>query len=102
MKNTKTFGSRIIGLVAILACTIAAIWAANSYFAGRVSSSPHFAETYTAFPASDDNLTADCGDQASRNLSPHSVAFQSNRDGNNEIYVMNADGSDQIRLTCDA
>ena len=30
---------------------------------------------------------------------PHSIAFHSNRDGNNEIYVMNSDGSGQIRLT---
>lgn len=27
------------------------------------------------------------------------IAFVSDRDGNNEIYVMNADGSGQIRLT---
>jgi Tol biopolymer transport system component len=33
---------------------------------------------------------------------PHSIAFQSNRDGNNEIYVMNPDGSDQTRLTFDS
>ena len=31
----------------------------------------------------------------------HSIAFQSDRDGNNEIYVMNPDGSDQTRLTFD-
>lgn len=30
---------------------------------------------------------------------PHSIAFHSNRDGNNEIYVMNPDGSEQTRLT---
>lgn len=30
---------------------------------------------------------------------PGSIAFASNRDGNNEIYVMNPDGSDQARLT---
>ena len=30
---------------------------------------------------------------------PHSIAFYSNRDGNNEVYVMNPDGSDQTRLT---
>ena len=29
----------------------------------------------------------------------HSIAFHSNREGNNEIYVMNPDGSDQTRLT---
>ena len=33
---------------------------------------------------------------------PDSVAFASNRDGNNEIYVMNPDGSDQTRLTFDS
>jgi Tol biopolymer transport system component len=27
------------------------------------------------------------------------IAFTSNRDGNNDIYVMNADGSDAVRLT---
>ena len=27
------------------------------------------------------------------------IAFQSDRDGNYEIYIMNADGSDQTRLT---
>jgi Tol biopolymer transport system component len=33
---------------------------------------------------------------------PHSIAFHSNRDGNNEIYVMNPDGSDLTRLTDDS
>jgi Tol biopolymer transport system component len=32
---------------------------------------------------------------------PQSIAFHSNRDGNNEIYVMNPDGSEQTRLTFD-
>ena len=27
------------------------------------------------------------------------IAFQTNRDGNNEIYVMNSDGSSPTRLT---
>lgn len=27
---------------------------------------------------------------------PHSIAFHSNRDGNNEIYAMNPDGSESI------
>ena len=27
------------------------------------------------------------------------IAFYSNRDGNEEVYVMNADGSNQVRLT---
>ena len=30
-----------------------------------------------------------------------SIAFHSNRAGNNNIYVMNPDGSDQIRVTPD-
>ncbi len=30
---------------------------------------------------------------------PRNVVFQSNRDGNNEIYVMNVDGTKQTRLT---
>ncbi len=33
---------------------------------------------------------------------PGSIAFQSNRDGNNEIYLMNSDGADQTRLTFDS
>ena len=33
---------------------------------------------------------------------PHSIAFSSNRDGNNEVYVMNPDGSDQTRLTIES
>jgi len=33
---------------------------------------------------------------------PQSIVFQSNRDGNNEIYVMNPDGSDQTRVTFDS
>ena len=33
---------------------------------------------------------------------PHSIAFHSSRDGNNEIYLMNPDGSDQTRLTFDS
>ena len=32
---------------------------------------------------------------------PEKIAFSSNRDGNNEIYVMNPDGSGQMRLTND-
>ncbi len=29
------------------------------------------------------------------------IVFVSNRDFNNEIYIMNADGSNQVRLTYD-
>lgn len=32
----------------------------------------------------------------------HSLAFHSNRDGNNEVYVMNLDGSEQSRITMDS
>ena len=32
---------------------------------------------------------------------PYRIAFVSSRDGNDEIYVMNADGSNQTRLTHD-
>ena len=30
---------------------------------------------------------------------PHAIVFSSNRDGKFEIYVMNADGTNQVRLT---
>ena len=32
-------------------------------------------------------------------LAPNNIAFQSDRDGNEEIYVMDADGSNQTSLT---
>jgi Tol biopolymer transport system component len=102
MKNTKTFGLKIIGLVAILACTTAVVWAADSYFVEAVSSGPHFAGLNTAFPDSDNSLTVNFGEESPWDGPPQSIAFQSNRDGNNEIYVMNADGSDQTRLTFDS
>ncbi len=38
----------------------------------------------------------------SRRALRNSVAFQSTRDGNSEIYVMSSDGMDQIRLTDNA
>jgi len=49
------------------------------------------------------NLTDHPGDDLRCDWSPksNSIAFGSNRDGNEEIYVMNADGSDVVRLTGD-
>src|SRR5207253_8313620 len=42
-----------------------------------------------------------CGGGETTGPAPQSsqIAFASNRDGNNEIYVMNPDGSAQTRLT---
>ncbi|MFW6116209.1 MAG: TolB family protein, partial [bacterium] len=37
--------------------------------------------------------------EAAWSPSGEQIAFSSDRDGNYEIYVMNADGSDQRRLT---
>jgi Tol biopolymer transport system component len=46
-------------------------------------------------------LTDDNWDDYRPDWSPdgRKIAFTSNRDGNNDIYVMNADGSDPVRLT---
>ncbi len=41
-------------------------------------------------------LAAACGGDGGQ---PAQIAFHSNRDGNEEIYVMNADGSGLTRLT---
>jgi len=47
------------------------------------------------------NLTNQTGDNLRCDWSPksNSIAFGSTRDGNEEIYVINADGSDVVRLT---
>ncbi len=46
-------------------------------------------------------ITDSPGNEGSPDFSPDGsrIAFVSNRDGNSEIYIMNADGSDQRRLT---
>ena len=44
-------------------------------------------------------LASACGDGGDPAASK--IAFVSERDGNNEIYVMNADGSGRTRLTND-
>ncbi len=41
------------------------------------------------------------GSAGSAVVAPEGIAFSSNRDGNDEIYVMNPDGSGQTRLTDD-
>jgi Tol biopolymer transport system component len=63
-------------------------------------------ETYIALLNFDDNSTAilsnpSGSDEGFPDWSPDGtlIAFNSRRDGNNEIYLMNADGSNQVRLT---
>jgi TolB protein len=49
------------------------------------------------------NLTSNSANDASPSWSPDGlkIAFQTDRDGNNEIYSMDADGSDPVNLTND-
>jgi len=44
-------------------------------------------------------LILDDSDNINSYASNYMIPFSSNRDGNNEIYLMNSDGSNQIRLT---
>jgi Tol biopolymer transport system component len=56
-------------------------------------------EPLTGSPAQ--RLTTESADEAQPTYSPDGrrIAFRSNRDGNYEIYVMNAEGTGQTRLT---
>ena len=47
-------------------------------------------------------LLAACGDGEGGGPAAGKIAFMSDRDGNDEIYVMNADGSGQTNLTNNA
>ena len=62
---------------------------------------PAFEEPAFEEPAAATHLTYDDADDGSPAWSPDGqrIAFNSNRDGNYEIYVMNADGSGLTRLT---
>jgi WD40-like Beta Propeller Repeat len=90
--------------------------AAPALLAGRAALAASARLAPAALTALLTALTAGCADSPTRpadrlppparpalalTLSPADgqIAFQSNRDGNNEIYVMNADGTDQTRLT---
>ena len=42
---------------------------------------------------------AGCGSWPGDTTPPNKIIFRSERDGNSEIYIMNADGSGQTRLT---
>ena len=46
-----------------------------------------------------DGVASPWSQYASATLAPSLIAFVSNRDGNDEIYVMNADGSNVTRIT---
>ena len=50
-------------------------------------------------PDTDGDGVPDSSDNCPTTPNPEKIAFTSNRDGNNEIYVMNADGTNQTRLT---
>src|SRR5215210_2428634 len=63
----------------VLALGLAAVIAYTSLLAGEVASAQ------AAFPGTNGK-----------------IAFTSNRDGNQEIYIMNPDGTDQKRLTNNA
>ena len=47
------------------------------------------------------NLTNSNGNDRNASFSPNgeSIVFESDRDGNKEVYIMNLDGSDQINIS---
>lgn len=58
-------------------------------------------DIYVLGPGGEQRLTSNPAIDRQPSYSPDGsrIAFTSDRDGNNEIYVMNADGSNQTRLT---
>lgn len=84
MKKLRTLPLAILAMTLITSALFAPFAFANT-------------SNVQADPASSSELVSDDADAFGG--PPHSIAFQSNRDGNNEVYVMNPDGSDQTRVT---
>lgn len=84
MKKLRTLPLAILAMTLITSALFAPFAFANT-------------SNVQADPGSSSELVSDDADAFGG--PPHSIAFQSNRDGNNEVYVMNPDGSDQTRVT---
>ncbi|MCI0787100.1 MAG: tetratricopeptide repeat protein [Chloroflexi bacterium] len=72
----------------------------RSYIGARPTATPPPGSTATPTPVP--TPTPPPGSTPTPTPPPNKIAFRSDRDGNWEIYVMNADGSGQTRLTTDS
>ena len=96
MKIPSTLASAIFATTLITAALSAPFAAAHDGERALVTIDP---------PGSVDTRTfgiSPTGENEAFGGPPHSIAFHSNREGNNEVYVMNPDGSDQTRLTMES
>jgi len=90
---------KIFGLLAVLSLSVNACAASNPTAAPATNAPIATDAAPTATTTAPTNLSEPTATHVVLGVVPGRIVFQSNRDGNDEIYVMNGNGSGLTKLT---
>jgi Tol biopolymer transport system component len=99
MKKTSTIAIAVFALTIFTAASSAPFTSAHNGERASATIDPPDARAFAVLRPSSEPAREE---EDAFGGPPHSIVFHSNREGDNEVYVMNPDGSDQTRLTFDS